>query len=117
MRQIVDMENLYEKFTSLMNCKEWLILEKDFKDLEHIFIIGNGGNMSIADHAAVDISRLTNKNAICPGSGILATSIISDNSFEVWLTKWTEQRLRFIDPKKVLVLVCPAPQMEHLHLA
>jgi hypothetical protein len=60
--------------------------------------------MSIADHAAVDISRLTNKNSICPGSGIVATSIISDNSFEVWFTKWVEQRLRFLNPKKVLIL-------------
>ena len=77
MRHIVDMEDLYEKFNFLMNSEEWLKLENDFIDLEHIFIIGNGGNMSIADHAAVDISRLTNKNAICPGSGIVATSIIS----------------------------------------
>ena len=104
MRHIVDMEDLYEKFNFLMNSEEWLKLENDFIDLEHVFIIGNGGNMSIADHAAVDISRLTNKNATCPGSGIVATSIISDNSFEVWLTKWIEQRLRYIDPKKVLVL-------------
>jgi hypothetical protein len=104
MRTIVDMENVHDKFQDLMNKEEWKKLERDFIDLDHIFIIGNGGNMSIADHAAVDISRLTNKNSICPGSGIVATSIISDNSFEVWFTKWVEQRLRFLNPKKVLIL-------------
>jgi len=103
-RTIVDMEELQEKFNRLMNSDEWLKLENDFNDLDHIFIVGNGGNMSIADHAAVDISRLTNKNAICPGSAIVATSIISDYSFEVWFTKWIEQRLRFLDPKRVLIL-------------
>lgn len=104
MKNIVDMENLQDKFNELMNSKEWPKLERDFINAEHVFIVGNGGNMSIADHAAVDISRLTDKNAICPGSGIVATSIISDNSFEVWLTKWIEQRLRHIEPKNVLVL-------------
>lgn len=104
MRNIVDMENLQEKFKNLMDSPEWIKLEKDFIELEHVFIVGNGGNMSIADHASVDISRLTNKNSICPGSGIVATSIISDCSFEVWFTKWIEQRLRYIDPSKVLVL-------------
>jgi hypothetical protein len=104
MRKIVDMENLHSKFNNLVNSKEWIKLEKDFIESNHVFIVGNGGNMSIADHAAVDISRLTNKNAICPGSGIVATSIISDNSFEVWITKWIEQRLRFVNPADVLVL-------------
>ena len=103
-RTIVDMENLGEKFNEIVNSEEWLKLEQDFINLNHVFIVGNGGNLSIADHAAVDISRLTDKNAVCPGSGIVATSIISDNSFEVWFTKWIEQRMRFIDPSDVLVL-------------
>ena len=81
------MENLQDKFNSLVDSVEWKKLEKDFINMDHILIIGNGGNMSIADHAAVDISRLTDKNAICPGSAIVATSIISDYSFEIWLTK------------------------------
>ena len=98
------MENLQEKFENLMVSKEWKYLEEKFIDKDHIFIVGNGGNMSIADHAAVDISRLTDKNAICPGSAIVATSIISDFSFEVWFRKWIEQRLRYIDPTRVLIL-------------
>ena len=34
--------------------------------------------MGIADHAAIDMTRLTDKNVIAPGSGIVSTSIISD---------------------------------------
>jgi hypothetical protein len=104
MRTIVDMENVQHKFDVLMETSEWKSLEKDFIASKHVFIVGNGGNMSIADHAAVDISRLTDKNSICPGSGIVATSIISDSSFEVWFTRWIEQRLRYIDASNVLVL-------------
>lgn len=103
-KDIVDMENLQDNFYKIMHSKEWEILEKDFISSNHVFIIGNGGNMSIADHAAVDISRLTDKNAICPGSGVVATSLISDNSFEVWFTEWVQQRLRFIDQSTVLIL-------------
>lgn len=98
------MENLQDKFNSLVNSREWERLEEDFINMDHIFIVGNGGNMSIADHAAVDISRLTDKNAICPGSAIVATSIISDYSFEIWFTKWIQQRLRYLDASRVLVL-------------
>jgi len=104
MTKIVNMENLQEKFENLVASDEWQYLEKEFINKDHIFIVGNGGNMSIADHAAVDISRITDKNAICPGSAIVATSIISDFSFEVWFTKWIEQRLRYVDPSRVLIL-------------
>lgn len=104
MKHIVDMENLQDRFNEIVISEEWEALEKDFIAAKHILIIGNGGNLSIADHAAIDISRLTDKNAICPGSGICATSIISDNSFEVWFKKWVEFRMRGIDPKDVLIL-------------
>ena len=46
--------------------------------------------MVVADHAAIDISRLTNKNAQCPGSGVRATSIIGDTNFEEWFQNWLE---------------------------
>ena len=50
----------------------------------------------------IDMSRLTNKNVIAQGSGILATSIISDESFETWLGKWLEIRTRGLDKSKCL---------------
>ena len=48
----------------------------------------------------VDMSRLTNKNVIALGSGILKASIISDESFETWLGKWLEIRTRGLDKSK-----------------
>ena len=52
--------------------------------------MGHGGKLAIADHAAIDITRLSNgtKNAQCPGSAILATSYINDTNFDQWMVQW-----------------------------
>ena len=69
-----------------------------------IFIFGNGGNMGVADHASIDISRLTDKNAMCPGSGVRATSIIGDTNFEDWFKNWIEMASRGINPQECLAI-------------
>jgi hypothetical protein len=40
------------------------------------------------------MTRLSNgtKNAICPGSGVVATSYINDSSFEQWMVNWLSAR-------------------------
>ena len=48
--------------------------------------------MGVADHAAIDIARLTDKNAMCPGSGVRATSIIADTNFEDWFKNWKHRK-------------------------
>ena len=40
--------------------------QKDFNKSKIIFIVGNGGNLAVADHGSVDITRLSDKLAICP---------------------------------------------------
>ena len=51
-------------------------------------MVGNGGNLAVCDHGAIDISRLTNKSAAAPGSGILASSLINDTSHDLWVKNW-----------------------------
>ena len=101
---MVSIENFDRKFKSIGRTSEWKELQKRFNEAEHIFLFGHGGNLGVADHAAIDISRLTDKNVIAPGSGILATSIISDESFETWLSKWLEIRTRGLDTSKCLAI-------------
>ena len=50
--------------------------------------------MGVADHTAVDMTRLSNgtKNAMCPGSCVVATSLINDTSFDQWMVAWLQQR-------------------------
>ncbi len=104
MKDIVEFENFNNKFLSIVNSKAWSEVEDLFNDKNTIFMFGNGGNMAVADHAAVDMSRLTNKNVICPGSGITATSIIGDFSFDTWFQKWLEHRFRTANLKDSLVI-------------
>ena len=79
-----------EKFNKIINQSSWLALENTYQRCSRISIFGNGGNLAVADHAAIDTSRLTNKLGLCPGSGILASSLINDIGHDKWLNKWVE---------------------------
>lgn len=50
--------------------------------------------MAVADHTAVDMTRLSSgtKNAMCPGSCVVATSLINDTSFDQWMVSWLKAR-------------------------
>ena len=90
----LNFENIGDKFLEVTNTKEWAELQQKFNDCPDIFLLGHGGNLGVADHASVDISRLSNgtKNAQAPGSGIVATSLINDSSFDDWMVHWLRQR-------------------------
>jgi len=79
---MLNFENLGEKFVQIIHTEEWKKLQEKFNNSNDIYVLGHGGNLAIADHAAVDITRLSNgrKNAMCPGSGVVATSLINDTS-------------------------------------
>lgn len=83
-----------EKFSKILETKEWIRLQNEFNACNRILIVGNGGNLAVADHAAIDIARLTNKSAAAPGSGILASSLINDISHDDWVKKWVDISLR-----------------------
>jgi phosphoheptose isomerase len=91
---LLNFENLDEKFVNIVNGKEWTDLQSKFNKSNEIFVLGHGGNLAVADHAAVDITRLSNgtKNAMCPGSGVVATSLINDVGFDQWMVTWLNQR-------------------------
>ncbi len=86
-----------QKFESILKTDEWLKLEEDFINSKRIFLVGNGGNLAVCDHGAIDISRLTDKSAVAPGSGILASSLINDTTHELWVKNWLQICLRGLD--------------------
>ena len=91
---MLNFENLDEKFVKVVNSSEWKELQKKFNNSSDIYVLRHGGNLAIADHAAVDITRLSNgtKNAMCPGSAIVVTSLINDTNFDQWMVNWLIQR-------------------------
>ncbi len=101
---MIDLENIEEKFNKVVSSDEWKKLQKFYNESTHVFMFGHGGNMAIADHAAIDSSRLTDKNVIAPGSGTLSTSIIGDTNFNDWLMNWVKMRTRGLDNTKCLAI-------------
>ena len=91
---MLDFENIGEKFTEVVNSSEWIEVQEKFNNCDDIYVLGHGGNLAVADHTAVDITRLSNgqKNAICPSSACLATSYINDSSFDQWMVNWLAHR-------------------------
>jgi phosphoheptose isomerase len=87
---MLNFENIGDKFVQVVHTTEWEQLQEKYNQCDDIYVLGHGGNMAVADHAAVDMTRLSNgtKNAICPSSGVVATSYINDTSFEQWMVNW-----------------------------
>ena len=57
----LSLPNLDTTFTNIIEEDIWTKLESDFNASSRVTIFGNGGNLAVADHDAIDISRLTNK--------------------------------------------------------
>ncbi len=93
MSDTLNIENIGYKFTEIVESKQWKELQEKYNKCNDIYVLGHGGNMAIADHTAVDMSRLSNgtKNAMCPGSCVVATSLINDTNFEQWMVSWLKQ--------------------------
>ena len=93
--------NGFENFTSVFKnvcmSDQWLRCQEDFNKSNRLFTVGNGGNLAVCDHGAIDIARLTNKSAKAPGSGILASSLINDASHDLWVKNWLSIELRGLD--------------------
>jgi len=92
---MLDFENIGELFTNVVHSKEWEELQEKYNKCQDIYVLGHGGNMGVADHTAVDMTRLSNgtKNAMCPGSCIVATSYINDTNFDQWMVAWLQSRI------------------------
>ena len=90
MKKLLKMKSIDKKFIEVTSADSWEKLQNDFNNSSLIYVIGNGGNLAVADHAAIDISRLSSKSAAAPGSGILASSIINEVGFDEWLKTWLE---------------------------
>jgi len=90
-------EGFSEKFMAIVNSDEWMRAQSDFNECRSVLCVGNGGNLAVCDHGAIDIARLTNKQAAAPGSGILASSLINDSSHDNWVKNWLSISLRGYD--------------------
>ena len=94
MRSIPGFDRFTLVFESVIASEPWTKAQKDFNQSDRIFTVGNGGNLAVCDHGAIDIARLTDKHASAPGSGILASSLINDANHDLWVRNWLAISLR-----------------------
>lgn len=100
---MLNYENLTGRFEEIISSRPWAELQSKFNQCSDIFLLGHGGNLAIADHAAADITRLSNgqRHASAPGSAILATSYINDTDFDQWMVMWLEASVRNRTPEQI----------------
>lgn len=99
--KLLPTESLDKLLNDVLETNEWDKAQKDFNKSKIIFIVGNGGNLAVADHGSVDITRLSDKLAICPGSGILATSVIGDSCIDRWFYNWLNAHIKAISKEEL----------------
>ena len=87
---MLDIENIEQIYYNVVNSDEWSEMQEKFNNADDIYCLGHGGNLAVASHSAIDISRLSNgtKNAICPDSATVVTSLINDTDFDHWMHQW-----------------------------
>jgi len=100
----INFENFDHKLQSILMKEEWKKLQRNFNNKKNILIFGHGGNLAVADHSAIDVSRLTDKCSLSPGSAIQCTSLISDFCFEDWIKEWLKIIFRSIKLEETLVI-------------
>ena len=57
--------NIDLQFHEIISSPNWKLLEELYSKCKRISFFGNGGNLAVADHAAIDTSRLTDKLGLC----------------------------------------------------
>lgn len=113
---MLDISGFEERFKDICASDSWKRLLDDFESSERVLIVGNGGNLAVADHAAIDVSRLTNKAAFAPGSGILASSLIHESSHEEWVKNWLAISMRGVrkeDFRKTMIIGISSSGISH----
>lgn len=104
-RYALSIADLNESLQNVYASAEWASAVEIFKKSKKIFYFGHGGNLAIADHAAVDLTRLTDKLGLSPGSGVWSTSFINDFSWAQWMVRWLEMHLEAIGQQDVCAFI------------
>jgi D-sedoheptulose 7-phosphate isomerase len=91
----LNLENLESKFEKLMESPKYKEFIKQIKESKNIYLAGNGGLWSTANHAADDCNRLLTKAGInkmfnSMDSQCLITSVANDYGYNNIFVRWLE---------------------------
>lgn len=91
----LNLENLETKFNDLLDSESYKEFIKQLKQCKNIYLAGNGGLWSTANHAADDCNRLLTKAGIdkifhSMDSQCLITSVANDYGYNNIFVRWLE---------------------------
>ena len=101
---MLDIEDFERKYRAIVSSEQYAQLQEAYNKAKYVFFFGHGGNMGVAEHAAIDHSRLTDKNVFAPGGGVIVTSIQGDTNFNDWIMNWLDIRTRGLDMSECLAI-------------
>lgn len=101
----LSIEKISKALNLIYQSKTWNQAIKIFKKSKKVYYLGHGGNLAICDHAATDLSRLTDKIGICPGSAVVTTSYINDFGWNNWLEVWIKKEIKTNSKKNVCAII------------
>lgn len=102
--KVIDLENFETRMVNIVKSTSFKHLSEKFKKANHIFFIGNGGNLAVCSHAATDTAKyLPQKNTFTPDSAInlSANSLNTDEHF----LKWFKQKSRHLKKNDTLCII------------
>lgn len=91
---LLDLDEMEQRFQTVVRGRAWKEVEQAVAAADLLLIFGNGGNLAVAQHAAADLVRLTDKRAIAPGGSVAVTSVANEFGFADWLAAWLLDELR-----------------------
>ncbi len=89
-------------YKDIMQSSEWNKACELYKSSKVILFYGHGGNLGIAEHAAIDITRITKgeKIGLSLGTSIQTTSLANDKGYENLFTSWLDFTIKSLNLKK-----------------
>lgn len=90
-------ENIIEELTKAKD----MILEVN-KNNGKIFIFGNGGSLSIADHFAVDMTKNASVSTLSLGNSSMITCLSNDYGYDKWISKSIEY---YVNDNDLVILI------------
>lgn len=92
--ETLDLDSIERRFQDVVARDEWRAVERAVAAAGTLLIFGNGGNLAVAQHAAADLARLTDKRTAAPRSAVEVSALANDFGFDGWLERWLRDELR-----------------------
>jgi len=93
--------------SKLVDIQELILKSSDSK----IFVFGNGGSASIADHFAVDMTKNARVTTLSMNNSSMITCLANDYGYEKWMQKCLEY---YASPNDLVFLISSSGQSQNV---